>query len=713
MRRLVIVESPPKAKKISSLLGPGYLVKASVGHIRDLPLKEMGISPDNLSPQYEISPDKKKVVADLRNAVQSASEVILATDPDREGEAISWHLKDVLRLSKYQRVTFTEITKEALTKAFSSPRQIDMDKVAAQECRRVLDRIIGYTVSPALSKQAGKPLSAGRVQSVALLLVVMREREIKSFTQQTYYSVEILLPNGVKAELDPKPWAEDQKHIWDRAIADQIAQTKQVVLMHAESKTVTVKPRPPFITSTLQQAASTVLGFSPSKTMQCAQKLFEQGLITYLRTDYPNLSEEGFEKIKSYLESKGIPAAASNHKWEAKESAQEAHEAIRPTHIEDETGGSSDDERKLYALIRERALCAAMPQGEDLATILVFVSTQAFTNLKGQPQPAHFTVAGKVVKEPGWRKYANIEGASDKDKPIPAMQVNQTYQCEAKTAEKKTKPPERYTEATLIKKLEQEGVGRPSTYASILSNITQRMYIVIGDPAGRKKKSKDMKIYPTSDGEYVVDSLVGMQFMSVGYTKAVETALDSVAAGKMKYINIVRPVYETVHQDIKKHLTGGSLVKTGSCPKCQKTVKQLTKNRKTFWVHTEETQDCEKYLADERGSPIIKPKQEAITASCPKCAKEVKQLCKDGRYFWVHCDDNHGCERFLSDDNGTPIIKPKKEIITASCPKCTNQVKRLYSSKTSNHFWVHVNDKHAKKCAKFIDDEDGKPAHKS
>lgn len=707
--KLMIVESPNKVKKIKSYLGDDWRVSASVGHIRDLPDKEMGVEPPDFKPTYVISPDKKKIVSALKELARNASDVFLATDPDREGEAIAYHLKSCLGLTKPKRVTFTEITKAAITKALGNAREIDANLVAAQESRRVLDRIVGYTISPLLSQQAGIPLSAGRVQSPAVKLTVLREREIKEFRMRNFYVVDISLPNGLTATLDPKGWCEDNKHIFDKSVAEAISQTTHVSVTKSDVEEKESKPRAPFTTSTLQQAASSILNFSPANTMKYAQALFEQGAISYHRTDTPNLSEDSFTLIKDYLVSLGKPVQSVQLKWATKENAQEAHEAIRPTDPSADSCGETDQQRKLYQLIRERALASAMQPAVDLVTSIEFTSDEIIT-AGTIVSHAKFSVTGKVETSPGWRSFCVIEKPSATENQLPAtVEVGDAFQVDTSIVTKSTEPPSRFTEASLIKALEKLGIGRPSTYAAIIENIKARGYIEIGDG----KKKTDNKIRPTEIGQLLVDALNSMTFMNLDYTRILESNLDKIACGKGNYLQLVKTVYSTITSEADK-LEIGLLVETAQCPKCSEPVKRLKSKKRGggyFWVHIAEEHECEEFLNDVDGNPVYREKLTPLMGECPGCGQSIKRVKKKGggdSFFWVHSNDQHDrdCVKFIEDENGSPVLTKDK---SSECPGCGKPLIRRYSKAKAFHFWIHQNQSDEGECQKYIDDQDGRP----
>ena len=428
--KLLILESPGKVKKVQEILGPGWKVAASVGHVRDLPVKEMGVAAPDFKPQYIPTDRGKDVLSRLAGMVKNAEEVFLATDPDREGEAIAWHLQDALKLKDAKRVTYTEITETAIRAALPTPRSIDMALVAAQEGRRVLDRFCGYMVSGPLSNAAGEKLSAGRVQSPAVRLVVDREKEIKAFSSTTHYGAELTFENvdnitdGWKAALLVKPWLEEgQEYLRDKSLAEKAAALRALDVLDCKESESRTAPPAPFTTSTMQQAANSSLKFTPKQTMQLAQRLYEQGTITYMRTDSPNLSQEAIQAIRAYCETKGWPLVETPRKWKSKEGAQEAHEAIRPTHIEIEEAGEIANEKALYRLIRLRSLASQL---ED--AVYAVRTLQLGADVDGKQ--ALFEAKGRTLLSQGWKVLADQEGGPDEGaeegekeplNPVPAM----------------------------------------------------------------------------------------------------------------------------------------------------------------------------------------------------------------------------------------------------------------------------------------------------
>ena len=537
--KLLIVESPGKVKKIQSFLGSEWQVMASVGHVRDLPDKDMGIDLTTFALRYSPTDRGKEVLARLAKAAKMADSVYLATDPDREGEAIAWHLEDALRLKGAKRITYTEITEQAIKAAIAKPRSIDTALVQAQEGRRALDRLCGYMVSGPLSRAADARLSAGRVQSPALRLVVEREREIKAFKETLHYGVELVF-DGWKALW--KPWLEDgQKYFLDQGTATMVAKVRTVAVMSCEESESRAAPPAPFTTSSLQQAASNALKLSPKATMDIAQKLYEGGHITYMRTDSPNLAQEAIKEIRAYAEGKGLPLVATPRVWKTKDGAQEAHEAIRPTHIDVEAAGTDADEQALYNLIRLRALASQLADA-------VFAVRQAVFTATVNGREATFEARGRKLTAPGWKSVMPNDQAEDSDQdaepdnPVPKLDTGSSQTAsDGKVVAKKTKPAPRYTEASLVRELEKRGIGRPSTYAAILANITTKKYVEI----------EKRFLLSTSLGEMVVDRLVGkFGFIDYTFTKNMEQALDTIANGKASYRQTISEAYKQLEHEL-------------------------------------------------------------------------------------------------------------------------------------------------------------------
>lgn len=565
--KLVIVESPSKAKTIKKYLGSGYIVKASVGHIRDLP--KSGKNAINIEagyvPNYEISPAKKKIVRELIEAAEKADQILLAPDPDREGEAIAWHLETILKADKkvkadIRRVTFNEITEAAIKEAIDRPRKVDNNLRQAQEARRVLDRLVGYDLSGLVWKKVRYGLSAGRVQSPALRIIMEREREIRAFGPETYYALSGLFSrtdSNFKFELscdeEPKERAEVDR------IAKLAAAGKWSVLSVKESEAIR-NPKPPFTTSTLQQAASTRLGFSPSRTMRAAQKLYEAGHITYMRTDSTALSQLALDMTSEYILKKYGASYLETRQYATKsKNAQEAHEAVRPTKISIDHAGSNGDEAILYELIWQRAVASQM-------TSAMLIKTKLLANISSQDIP-NFSANGSRVVFDGWLKAD--PRARGEDTEVPAVVEGESLDLHnLETTEKQTQPPNRYSEAGLIKELEKRGIGRPSTYASIMRTLIERGYVI----------KEGRTLFPTDTGDVVSSFLEEnfMEYINDTFTAEMEDNLDGVANGEAEYVKTVDDVYRPLHaailakEDIPKVTNLGQANSKFKCPACGK-----------------------------------------------------------------------------------------------------------------------------------------------
>ncbi len=565
MSTLVIVESPSKAKTIKKYLGAGYDVKASVGHVRDLPksnTKAIDIE-GGFVPNYEISKDKTKVIAELKAAAKKAKVVLLATDPDREGEAIAWHIAELIKKDNknFSRIVFHEITEGAVKEAILHPRAIDQNLRMAQEARRVLDRLVGYDLSGLIWKKVRYGLSAGRVQSPALRILMEREREIRAFIPETYFTISADTETEKKTLL-PLSCSEEPREAQEaeRIIAvGKKAVWKIKDIVESEQKR---SPRPPFTTSTLQQTASTRLGFSPSRTMRAAQKLYEQGFITYMRTDSVTLSDIAIAEMASLVKKEYGAQYHMARKWKTtSKSAQEAHEAIRPTHAGKRSAGTTDDERRLYELIWRRTVSSQMTDAR-----------QKKTRIEAEAQPHGsdaavplFTANGSRTLFDGW--LAVDTGARGEDVEVPLLAVGDPLSLiDIRFVEKQTQPPSRYTEAGLIKELERRGIGRPSTYASIMNTIIVRGYV---DKDGRTLR-------PTDTGDVVSTFLEANfeEYISDTFTSEMEDKLDDIARGERDYKKTLKEFYTPFHKDvlakdkIDKLTTLGDAPKEFPCPLC-------------------------------------------------------------------------------------------------------------------------------------------------
>ncbi|WNH11135.1 type I DNA topoisomerase [Thalassobellus suaedae] len=576
-KNLVIVESPAKAKTIEKFLGKDFKVESSFGHISDLPSKELGVNVDgDFKPTYEVSKDKKAVVKKLKDLAKKADWVWLASDEDREGEAIAWHLAETLKLDKdkTKRIVFHEITKSAIQKAIENPRGIDYDLVDAQQARRVLDRIVGYELSPVLWRKVKGGLSAGRVQSVSVRLIVERERDIQNFTPEASYRIDAEFSNedgqSFKAKL-PKTFSSKEA-AYKFLESNKAASFKVADLQKKPAKK---SPAAPFTTSTLQQEASRKLYFSVSKTMTMAQRLYEAGLITYMRTDSVNLSDEARNGAQAEIESAygSKYSKPRNYKGKAK-GAQEAHEAIRPTNFAVHSVDIDYDQARLYDLIWKRAIASQMSEAElERTNVKISASTHKET----------FTANGEVITFDGFLK-VYLEGTDDEDAEqegmLPAMKTNETLLNSYITAtERYTRAPARFTEASLVKKLEELGIGRPSTYAPTISTIQNRNYVEKGAVEGVEREYTQLKLQndnltdtmlsekvgsdkgklvPTDIGMIVTDFLVNHfeNILDYNFTAKVEADFDDIADGKEDWIKMMKSFYKDFHpivEDVKEN----------------------------------------------------------------------------------------------------------------------------------------------------------------
>jgi DNA topoisomerase I len=560
MKKLVIVESPAKAKTIEKYLGKEYVVRASVGHIRDLPKnnKDALDIEAGFVPHYEISPAKKKVVKELAEMAKKSSEVILAPDLDREGEAIAWHLKEALGLKDPKRIVFNEITKEAILEAINNPRKIDMELKAAQEARRVLDRLFGYDLSGLIWKKVRYGLSAGRVQSPALRIIMEREREIRAFIPEDYWVLSGNYSKSKSQFLLKCDSEQQEKPEVDRIEKEAKAGSWSIVAVK-ETKGVR-NPNAPFTTSTLQQSASTRLGFAPSRTMRAAQKLYEKGYITYMRTDSRNLSKQSMGQILKYIEKDfGKNYVESRTYGKQTKNAQEAHEAVRPTDIFKKSLGNTAEEQELYRLIWERTVASQMVAADVL-------KTKISANIQEETIP-NFSINGQQIIFPGW--LAIDTRSRSEDVELPKLAKGDHINLDEFFVEaKQTTPPNRYSEAGLIKELEKRGIGRPSTYASTIKTIVDRGYV---EKEGRT-------LFPTDTGD-VVSSFVEEHFgkyISDDFTAELEDELDQIAQGKSQYIPTLSEFYTPFHkqveskEDIPKLTNLGEADPKHKCPVCKK-----------------------------------------------------------------------------------------------------------------------------------------------
>ncbi len=574
-KNLVIVESPAKAKTIEGYLGKDFKVTSSMGHIRDLTKGNGAIDVENnYKPTYEVSPEKKDVIKTLRKLAEDAEMVYLASDDDREGEAISWHLKEVLDLddAKTRRIVFTEITKNAIQNAMKTPRGIDIDLVNAQQARRVLDRLVGFELSPILWKKIKTGLSAGRVQSVAVRLVVEREREIEKFDAKSSYRVSALFDLGkgkqLVAELPEKFGTEKEAQEFLES-----CKGARFTIGDLQTKPAKKSPAPPFTTSTLQQEAGRKLGFSVSQTMVVAQKLYEAGKISYMRTDSLNLSNEAVEGATRQIESAFGKEFIHTRKYKTKTSgAQEAHEAIRPTDFSLMQAGADRNAQRLYELIWKRAIASQMADAElERTNATIKISTN----------PKTLTASGEVVKFEGFLK-VYFESRDDEDsddensKVLPPLTVGQDLSLDNLSAtESFSRHPARYTEASLVKKLEELGIGRPSTYAPTISTVQKRGYVVKENREGHERKytvltlksneitkvsdseitgAEKSKLFPTNIAMVVNDFLIDHfpEITNYSFTAEIEQEFDEIANGKLKWEKMIDQFYKPFHKTVTK-----------------------------------------------------------------------------------------------------------------------------------------------------------------
>ncbi len=661
--KLLIVESPSKAKTIEKYLDGKYTVRASVGHIRDLPKsnKEAIDIPGGFIPHYEISKGKEKVVYELQSLGKKASEVILATDPDREGEAISWHLKELLSGIKapIKRAAFYEITKEAVEEALKNPRDIDFKLVKAQEARRVLDRLVGYDLSGLIWKKVRYGLSAGRVQSPALRIIMEREREIRAFIPEKFWRISGLFETEKKYNINLECSKEPREEKEMQFIVENAEGGKWFVKDIKESEQKR-SPRAPFTTSTLQQTASSRLGYSPSRTMQIAQKLYEAGHITYMRTDSTNLSEQARNQILALINKEYGTKYAEGRIYKTKsKNAQEAHEAIRPTHINVKFAGNPEQE-KLYSLIWERTVSSQMSDAKLLKTKII-------ANIKDVSKFPDFSANGSRVIFDGWLKVDS--DARGEDVELPKLEANEKLKLlKLNNEERFTEPPGRYSEAGLIKELEARGIGRPSTYASIMKTLEDREYV----------RKEGRTLFPTDVGDVVSSFLENnfAKYISDTFTAEMEDELDEIANGDREYVKTLKDFYGPFLKDVKEKDKLEKVTNLGEapdnikCPKCgSKMIIKLSRGGKFY--------SCEKYpecngalMLD--GTELQGPKETG--EKCPLCGdkkikggggKLVLRERRDGNGTFISCSRYPKC-KFIKKDEA----EEAKKRTGVMCPLC-------------------------------------------
>lgn len=664
---LVIVESPAKAKTIGKYLGKKFIVKASMGHVRDLPKSQMGVEVESdFTPKYITIRGKGTVLKELKDAAKKVKNIYLAADPDREGEAIAWHLAHSLNidLTSKCRVVFNEITKEAIKDAFKQPRQINMDLVDAQQARRILDRLVGYNISPLLWKKVKKGLSAGRVQSVAVKLVMDREREIKAFVPEEYWSIT--------AQLEKKKTAFEAKFFGVNGKKEDLSNEDEVkkILTQIEDEPFVVQsvqkkerkrnPALPFITSSLQQEAARKLNFRAAKTMMIAQQLYEgvdlgkagtEGLITYMRTDSTRISDTAKVEAAAYIKEKYGEDYLSQGKvpqGKKVKNAQEAHEAIRPTSVLHDPASVKSyltkDQLKLYRLIWER-LVASQMAAAVLDTMTVDFNVNGVT----------FRSTGSKIKFPGFRKVyieGNDDGTTDEDKLLPELKEGEKVTLsELDTKQHFTQPPPRYSEARLVKTLEELGIGRPSTYAPTLDTIQKRGYVAL----------EDKRFVPTELGEIVISLMEEFfpEILNVTFTAGMENHLDSVEEGKENWVNILKEFYVDfekrllVAEEEMKEVELEDEIADENCEKCNRHMVYKLGRFGKFLA-------CSGFPECRNTKAIVKE----IGVACPTCEKGqiVERKSKKRRIFYG-CDQYPECE-FVSWDK--PNVRP--------CPKCNQML---------------------------------------
>ena len=708
-KSLVIVESPAKAKTISKYLGSEYIVESSVGHIRDLPkkaapnskrasipkdvspeekirlkaindrnrlIRRMGIDPDNgWIADWQIIPEKEKVIKSLKKAAKGVDHIYLATDLDREGEAIAWHLKEALGPKKYEysRVRFNQITKSAIIESFDDPKEIDIDLVKAYRARRFLDKVIGFELSPLLWKKIARGLSAGRVQSVALRVLDERERLIQEFIPEEYWEVsmtlfknESIIPfNLNRKKSEPLLKEEEARKI------QSLVEGSNLLINEITKKPVKVKPRAPFITSTLQQAASTKLSFTVKRTMRVAQKLYEAGHITYMRTDAPSLSKESIQDARNYIGERVGEKYLTNAPriYSSTENAQEAHEAIRPTNAymtADDLMKQTEEEKRLYQLIWQQYIACQMPDAE-------YLSTSAKININEYT----FSAKGREVVFDGYTKVSQPI-KSDNDDILPPLEEGESLDLnEIKLEQKFTKPPSRYSEAALVKELEKKGIGRPSTYANIISTIQDRGYVEI----------QNRRFFVKKIGHIVTERLIESfdDIMDYEFTANLENNLDRVARGELDWKNVLDEFYSAFQKDLisasdDNGMRGNQPTPTNIiCPACNKTEMVIRNSSNGVFLGCSGYQNigddkCKETLNLVSGDEAISidDSEEAenllIKKRCPKCDTSMDNYLIDENRKLHVCGKSPDCSGFLIEEGQFKI--KGYDGPTLECHKC-------------------------------------------
>jgi DNA topoisomerase-1 len=712
-KSLVIVESPAKAKTIQKYLGPDFEVKASMGHVRDLPSKGLNVDIEHdFEPTYDIMPGKKRTITALKAAIKNCNELYLATDLDREGEAIAWHLAQLLGMpdEKTYRVIFNAITHNSIKEAFAEPGKLDMDKVMAQQARRILDRIVGYQISPLLWKKVTRGLSAGRVQSIAVKIIVEKEKEIRSFEPQEYWLIPAVFTTDLQNDyssqwLDfmqtkskndkPPTLAEQSKWLSEhnafkaelykiddkefKASGKEQAEPlfkalkqAQFKLADLQTKQSVSQPSAPFITSTLQQAAANRLGFAAKRTMRVAQQLYEGidlgsmgslGLITYMRTDSTHLSGEAVKEVRNYIEKHLGPdyLPGQTRFYASKKTAQQAHEAIRPTDVDltpdDIKPFLTDEQYKLYNIIWRRFVaCQMTPAKWNVTNLNISAQTAAGC--------CRYRTTGRILVFDGFTKIWSI---TSNEQELPSMEVGQPLAVvDIKAEQHFTKPPARFTEAALVKALEREGIGRPSTYASIISTIQDRKYV----------EQKEKKFYATDIGEVVTEKLCEYfpKIMDIAFTRYMEEQLDKIEEQHLDWIGVLRDFYGPFKESLEtaqaemKHAKAEVTPSEYKCPTCgRQLVYRFGKNGK--FLSCSGYPDCTFACPCDKDGKMIEEK--VSEHKCPKCGKPM--VHKNGRFGpFLGCSDYPECKTTLKLDKEGNVLPPKPpaEPTGIKCHKC-------------------------------------------
>jgi DNA topoisomerase-1 len=682
---LIIVESPHKAQTINKILGSNYTVKASLGHIRDLNPKELSVDLETLSPKYSIIPDKHKVVNELKELSGKANNVIIASDPDREGEAIGWHLTKALGLKNYKRAEFHEITEKGVKDGLSHLKSLDMNLVSAQEARRILDRLIGYGISPDLRKTIDDAKSAGRVQTAALRIIVEREKEIINFTPEDRYRIELQLNQKgqefiaavVRKDGETKNTLSELK---DRSLAEKIVNYitgKPAVISDIQHKDSKRNALAPFTTSTYQQAVSSMLGISGEDAMRIAQKLYEEGFITYMRTDSVRLSDEALFMAKNYIKGKFDDGYYEKHEYKNKDGSQDAHEAIRPSDV-NKNVNLSGGELKVYNLILNRFVASQMSPA-------IYDQTVITVKIAGVIAEAH----ASVMKFKGYKAvYDDLDG--EKESVLSGINTGNADTKEINIKEWQTKPPARFTESSIVKELEDKGIGRPSTYAQTIKNLKMRAY---KSKDGKISKIepyyiaiKDKKIMPTELGMQAVDFLTSKfaGLFDINYTALMEEKLDEIAKGKLKYKDVVGEIYG----NLKNHNIDFANSGYTPSPKQIEYAERIAKEQNISLPAGYKTDGkiCSEFIEKNKSVPKASEKQIELAE---KLAKEQGLSLPDG-----YKDNIEICSKFIDKAFKTqPAYKPSGKQISFAEKLAEEKGLKLPKDYKDN----------AKTCKEFID----------